>query len=523
VIIAEGENMCKSIKWVCIMFVFLLSTISSAQEWVARYNGPGNGDDIAYALAIDNAGNAYVTGWSWRVGAGYEYATLKYDASGVEQWIARYGGPTDCANTWDYAYGLAVDNAGNVYVTGCSEGLATGRDFATVKYDSLGVEQWVARYNGPANGLDEANAITVDTTGNIYVTGKSYGIGTAYDYATVKYDSLGVEKWVARYNGPSSNWDLANAIAVDNLGNVYVTGWSGGLGTGYDYATLKYDSSGVEQWAARYTRPGTGDDCGYALATDNTGNVYVTGWSEGANTGYDYATVKYDSSGVEQWAARYGGPTDNQERAYALGVDGLGNVYVTGWSEGPGTYYDYVTVKYYFSGDVAWVARYNGTANGFDYARALAVDTEGNVYVTGWSKGINTDYDYATVMYDSSGVEQGTARYDGPDDDEDQAYALAVDNAGNVYVTGGSDGSGTATDYATIKYSPTGVEESKLAVKKENQITATIFSGHMLLPKDKKCRVFDITGRVVEPRKIQPGIYFIEVDGEVTQKVVKVR
>jgi uncharacterized delta-60 repeat protein len=433
--------------------------IGAAQEWAVRYNGPGNGHDIAYALAIDNAGNICVTGWSWRAGVGYEYATLKYDALGVEQWVARYGGPTDRDNTWDYAYAVAVDNASNVYVTGGSQGLSTGRDFATLKYNSSGTEQWVARYNGPANGLDEANAIAVDSVGNVYVTGKSAGTGTAYDYATIKYDSLGFEQWVARYDGPSNGWDFANALAVDILGNVYVTGWSAGFGTGYDYATIKYDSLGIEQWATRYTSPGIGDDCASALAVDDFGNVYITGWSEGTNSGYDYATVKYDSTGDEQWAARYCGPTDNQEKAYALAVDDIGNVYVTGWSEGPGTYYDYATVRYYFSGDLHWDARYDGTASNFDYARALAIDDAGNVYVTGWSKGINTDYDYATVVYDSFGVQQWTARYDGPSNDADQAYAVAVDNAGNVYVTGCSEGIGSSYDYATIRYSGVGIEE----------------------------------------------------------------
>lgn len=127
------------------------------------------------------------------------------------------------------------------------------------------------------------------------------------------------------------------------------------------------------------------------------------------------------------------------------------------------------------------------------------------------------------MKYDSLGVEQWVARYDGTGNYDDYAFAIAVHSSGSVYVTGRSEGIGTSQDYATIKYSPLGIEESKFSAIKKDEITTTIFSGPMLLPKGKKCKVFDITGRVVEPSKIQPGIYFIEIDGVVTQKVVKVR
>ena len=150
----------------------------------------------------------------------------------TEEWVARYNGPGDWS---DGAYSIAVDNEGNVYVTGYSWGSGTNWDYATIKYDQDGNELWVARYNGPGNNGDVASSIALDKEGNVYVTGYSYDSGTYYDYATVKYDPNGNELWVARYNGPRNDEDYAYSIAVDNAGNVYVTGTSGG-----DYATIKY-------------------------------------------------------------------------------------------------------------------------------------------------------------------------------------------------------------------------------------------------------------------------------------------
>ena len=198
------------------------------------------------------------------------------------------------------------------------------------------------------------------------------------------------------------------------------------------------------------------------------------------------------------------------------------HVYVTGRSYGASSSFDYVTIKYDSLGSEQWVPRYDGTGNGPDYANAIAVDNAGNVYVTGRSYGAGTD-DYVTLTYSSSGFLYWIGRYNAPSNGPDRANAIAVDNAGNVYVTGQSWGWGTDHDYATLKYYPVGIEEQKVITVNNNYVGQTIVSGPLLLPEGKKCKVFDITGRVVEPDKIQPGIYFIEVDGKITRKVIKVR
>src|SRR6266550_642510 len=244
-----------------------------------------------------------------------------------EGWLARYEGS---GNLDDSAQAIALDRWGNVYVTGFSVGSGTGFDYATIKYNSAGQEQWAARYNGPGNDFDEGLAIAVDTSGNVYVTGESWDPGTKTDYATIKYNSAGQGQWVTRYDC-SAGIDNAAAIALDSSGNVYVTGDSG---SGSDYATIKYNPAGQQQWVARYNGPGNDDDGATAIATDNSGNVYVTGFSVGSGVDYDYATIKYNSMGQEQWVARYDGPGKDWDLATDIAVDVWGNVYVTGNSVG---------------------------------------------------------------------------------------------------------------------------------------------------------------------------------------------
>ncbi|KPL24129.1 MAG: hypothetical protein AMS23_05940 [Bacteroides sp. SM1_62] len=234
---------------------------------------------------------------------------------------------------------------------------------------------WVRRYNGPADTTDEAYAVAVDGSGNVYVTGKSWGSGTDYDYATIKYKPDGDTVWVRRYNGLADSTDEAYAVAVDSSGNVYVTGYSEGTGTNYDYATIKYYPNGDTAWVRRYDGPLNNVDEAMDIAIDDSNNVYVTGYSVGSGTGYDYATIKYKPNGDTAWARRYNGPGNSVDAAHAIIVDDSGNVYVTGESFGSGTDYDYATIKYKPDGDTAWVRRYNGPDNVGDVASAIVLDS----------------------------------------------------------------------------------------------------------------------------------------------------
>ncbi|MFH1703446.1 MAG: SBBP repeat-containing protein [Nitrospirota bacterium] len=432
---------------------FLIPAFSFAQApqeaWIARYNGTYSHEDAANAIAIDDYGNVYVTGESKGSGSNYDYATIKYNSVGVQQWVARYNGT---GNSYDRAFAIAVDANGNVYVTGESKGSGSGYDYATIKYNSVGVQQWVARYNGPINSDDRAHGIALDGNGNVYVTGESKGNSSSLDCATIKYNSNGNQLWVQRYDGPVHYNDAAYAIAVDINANVYVTGESKGNGTCLDYATIKYDTNGNQKWVQRYNNTKNADDSAYAIALDGSGNVYVTGKSM-TNTGYyDYATIKYAASGNQLWVSLYNGTGNKDDIAHAIAVDSSDNIYVTGESKGSGTYLDYATVKYNTNGTLVWVARYNGSKNKNDIAHAIALDSSGNVYVTGESRGTSDYPDYLTIKYDTNGNQVWVVSYNGTENKEDIAQAIAVDGNGNVCVTGESKGHSTELDYATVCY-----------------------------------------------------------------------
>jgi len=420
--------------------------------WVRTYNGPGNSEDVPCAIEVDNSGNVYITGYSTGNGTFSDYATIKYYPDGDTAWVRRYNGPAD---TSDIAFAMAIDDLGNVYVTGSSHGSGSKSDYLTIKYQSSGDTAWVRRYNGPSNGNDVAYALALDGSGNVYVTGFSSNSGMGKDYATLKYDQNGNQIWVKNYNGPGNDADWANGIAVDPWGNIYVTGVSRGEGTYYDYLTLKYDPDGDTLWVRRYDGPESGDNYANAIALDGSGNVYVTGWCYSSSTLYQYATVKYDSNGNQGWAKTFAAEQTITPGATALDIeaDNFGNVWVTGWDRRSETLFDYATVKYDDEGNQLCGTFYHSWLDGCDGANALTIDNQGNAYVTGWSDDLDlTADDFATVKYDQDGNQLWLARYNGPSDSWDNAKAITVDDSNYVYVTGQSVGTSSANDYVTIKY-----------------------------------------------------------------------
>jgi len=433
------------------------------QLWPNRYNGPGNGNDFANAVGVSPDGSkVFVTGQSPASNGSGDYATVAYDAStGTQLWAKRYNGP---ANGADEALALRVGPGGSkIFVTGDSRGSSSNFDYATVAYDAnTGAQLWVKRYNAAANKGDFAETVDVGPHGSkVFVSGVSYGSTSGGDYATVAYDaSTGARLWVRRYTTAGNGFDEARALRVSPAGSkVFVTGDSAGSTSIDDYATLAYKAStGTQLWVKRYNGPGNGDDGAHALGVSPDGSkVFVTGPSEGSASSYDYATVAYGASaGAQLWVKRYNGPANGGDGAQALGVSPDGsNVFVTGGSAGSSGA-DYATVAYGSSaGAKLWVKRYNGPGSDDDSAHALGVSPDGSeVFVTG-SSGSPGAADYATVAYSaSSGTQLWATPYNGSGDGQDSASALAVGPGGsNVFVTGSSQGSSSGEDFATVAYS----------------------------------------------------------------------
>ena len=212
-------------------------------------------------------------------------------------------------------------------------------DFITIKYNKLGLQLWAVFYDGPMNGNDVASSIGLDNFGNVYVSGSSIGNLFYYDYATVKYSPNGNEQWVRRYNGSSNFQDQPRSMIVDSIGNVFVTGNSTESVNGYDFSTIKYCPDGEILWQSFYHN-GL-NDIAYSIELDCLGNVYVSGQSDGDGTGDDFATVCYDFLGNQKWVKRYDYSGQFGDFAQDLKIDKNGSVFVTGTSDR-----DILTIKY---------------------------------------------------------------------------------------------------------------------------------------------------------------------------------
>jgi uncharacterized delta-60 repeat protein len=370
---------------------------SGVMVWVQHYNGVGNGIDVINALTLDASGNVYVTGSSWSDStARYDCLTIKYNTNGVLQWAIKYNG----FNLDDYGRSIAVDNSGNVYVSGKSDsGSVNSSGFMTLKYSSSGVLQWAVRKFGSLNSFNIALSIAVDNSSNVIITGRNSVNPNNTDYVTIKYNNNGVEQWLARYNGPGNANDVVNSLVLDASGNVYITGVSLGKGSS-DCATVKYNPSGVQLWVQRYNGSSNDYDEATSVSVDPTENVYITGRTAISPADYDMLTVKYNSTGTQQWVKTYNGSGNKYDFGTGIVYDNSGNVYVTGYTQTDTTgKTDYTTIKYNASGVQQWVKSYDGGIDSFDYAVGLSLDASNNVIVSGYSIGAGSNYDITTIKY----------------------------------------------------------------------------------------------------------------------------
>lgn len=377
--------------------------------------------------------------------------------SGQQLWAKRYNGGQN-----DDAKAIALDTKGNVVVTGSSEKNWV-EDFMTVMYDSAGRLKWARRFD--SGGADDiATHIAIDKSDNIYVTGKSWLLNQwKYDYLTIKYSAKGKKLWMRRYNGPADGNDVPAGIAIDPSGNVVVTGSSNGFRPGAldwddDFLTIKYGPDGTLKWTKRLEGVSGGNEGAAGVGVDKKGNIFITGFSDNIAGNSDYLTAKYNAGGKLKWARRYDGAVQGNDFPKAIGVDTAGNAYVTGKvPENTNAYppTDIVTIKYSASGAEKWVTA-AGIADKTDEPSDLAVDRFNNIYISGSvSPGASTDF--FLIKYNAAGTEAWNQAVDSDPDRAfaDHALAVAADAAGNAYVTGNTE-LNDIFDYATVGFNAAG-------------------------------------------------------------------
>ena len=320
---------------------------SGSDAWIAKFNG-SNGEQIwgnqygtdatdgfantSFDLAVDNEGNAYASGIAIKDSTlpkeVFDFAVeddafvIKFDGSnGEQQWLSQLSSPF-----FDESYGIDVDDQGNVYATGWTQGLVTESDPSRdlVKYDywlskldsSNGEVEFTQQFNSSDDGLEYAWDVEADSQGNAYVsgwtTGDLAGNDGSYDPFLAKYNPDGTQAWVRQLGTGGDDGLYTASFDIDEQDNIYVTGYTnsdlGGANQGdYDTWVAKYDSQGNQQWTQQL---GTGErEYGTDIAANEFGEVFVTGFTNGslgsANAGGEDAWVaklSADSGDVESFA-----------------------------------------------------------------------------------------------------------------------------------------------------------------------------------------------------------------------------
>ncbi|WP_000773766.1 SBBP repeat-containing protein [Leptospira interrogans] len=342
--------------------------LSGTQDlFVTKYDGNGNKQwtrllgvagiqTSARGITSDNLGNVYTTGTTFgnldgqALSGTQDLFVTKYDGSGNKQWTRLLG----VAGATTQANGISRDIFNNLHVSGYTLGNLDGQalsgiqDLFVTKYDTGGNKQWT-RLLGVAGQITQANGVAFDSSGNIYLTGRTSGnldgqaLSGIQDLFVTKYDTGGNKQWT-RLLGVAGVSTTAYGITSDSLGNVYTTGVTSGnldgqaLSGTQDLFVTKYDTGGNKQWTRLLGVAGQITQAN-GIASDSSGNTYLTGRTSGSLDGQalsgtqDLFVTKYDSGGNKQWT-RLLGIAGVSTTAYGITSDSLGDLYSTGITSG---------------------------------------------------------------------------------------------------------------------------------------------------------------------------------------------
>jgi hypothetical protein len=352
------------------------SIVSAQQFSIAGFT-------VSNSVNVDASGNIQVGGFT---GSPNSNAFLRdYDSSGNVLWTRQFG------SDYDATRAIGSDASGNIYVDGYIDGFE-GTGVSLAKYNAAGALVWTNQYGTPDNHYN-AGPIALEGSGNFatVVTTYTSGVPTA---SLLKYGSSGNLTWSRTVNTMTA--DIAGGVAIDNLGNVFLSGSTlgnvGGANVGGDDIFVrKYDSSGNLLWSRQVGS--SGDEFVMSMAASSNGSIFITGYTTGNLAGLnagsrDAFLLKYDGSGNLLWSRQFGTSTvDNPD---SVAVDASGNAYIAGEEygslSGPNAgSSDAFLTKFDGSGNLLWNKQFGTSA--LDRGLAVAVDGSGNPYVTGDTQG----------------------------------------------------------------------------------------------------------------------------------------
>jgi hypothetical protein len=410
------------------------------------------GDDIGKVVKVDTGNDPIIAAESATGVSTQELLSWSYTPAGLWRWEGHWDGP---GSTFEVVNDMALDGSGTSYTVGSTQIPAEGADTYLVRRDDSGVFSHQSFYNGPANGDDEAMAVTVDASGNAWYTGMSQDVDGDMDVVTVRVDSTGVQAWAKRYNSPYDRFDGGFAIA--RSGNaLYVAGTSNRIGHGDDLLLIRYNATtGARVWVRRY------DDTLHrnefvadVVATAN--DVYVCGAGKvGAVTAGDAMLARYSSGGVKKWVTYFNGGGGLDEHFVDMQRAPNGTIVVTGVASKRASGQDWVTIAYRPDSTIRWGKTLTSPSppKRADVAAALDIDANGKIYVTGTIQVDTHGADICTVCYGATGVTQWITDppWNGADSGDDTPWDIEVAGDG-VYVTGSTYVTANGNDMVTIKY-----------------------------------------------------------------------
>jgi hypothetical protein len=425
-------------KIVLTILIFLTTELLLAQP-VPQWSSSINSNFTWYIydkpqLKLDSAGDLILVGNidNRANGFGKDILLVKYSPSGNIIWQQLFNGSS---NLDDEAKDFEIDSQNNIIITGQSTIDSVNSNLITLRFSSNGSFDWLNNFNGIINRHDAGTAIAIDQEGSSYVTG--YTSIDTFGHSQIivtKIDSTGSTLWTQFYGTDTTAFYEGKKLKlVNNQIRVIASKFSLNSFTN-KFIVLKFDTSGTLLFSneAFMNRPAS---CFYL---DNIGNSYL-----GFGAWERFKVFKVDTTGSILWIDSI--PTNlpsnvTGDEVKAIIVDSLQNVYVTGRHYGP-TYSnaDILTVKYSSNGNRLWSKRYDYLSNNLaDIANTISLDNNLNVYVAGQSQRTITgnDYDYVVVKYDINGGEKGTIRYNDTADGDDVITSILVADSSNIYVTG---------------------------------------------------------------------------------------